>query len=200
MKIIGIAGGIASGKSVVSARLESLGAFVLDADQIGHRVLARSEVIAAARQRWGNQVVDSQGQLVRSEIAARVFGGNAETQGELAFWESCTHPRITTELRATIERIRDSGEYKAVVLDAPVMFKAGWHAMCDVIVFVDTPRELRLARAVRRGWSTDQFEDREASQTSLEEKRNLSSFVIDNSGYLEQTYEQVLSFWNSLSL
>jgi dephospho-CoA kinase len=200
MKIIGIAGGVASGKSVVSKKLESLGAFLIDADRIGHETLEKPLVIAAAKARWGDQVVGEDGRLVRATIAERVFGDSENQKSELAFWESCTHPHITRELSATLKRLNDSGKYPAVVLDAPVMFKAGWHKMCDVILFVDANREVRLSRAIERGWSPEQFEDRELSQLPLDEKRKHCQFVIDNSGQLDKTYDQVLTFWNSLSL
>ncbi|MEM7311803.1 MAG: dephospho-CoA kinase [Planctomycetota bacterium] len=200
MKIIGIAGGVASGKSVVSAKLQELGAFVIDADRIGHDVLKQPEVIAAATSRWGDSVTDDSGQLNRSAIGARVFGDTERHTADLRYWESETHPKITHELQRTLTSLRNSKEYPAAVLDAPVMFKAGWHKECDVIVFVDATREVRLQRAQKRGWTEEQFEDREACQTPLDEKRQYCEFVIDNSGDLEQTYEQVLTFWNSLSL
>ena len=85
------------------------------------------------------------------------------------------------------------------MLDAAVMMKAGWEKECDFLVFVDAPASLRLSRALQRGWKAEQFAARESSQISLAEKRAVSDFVIDNSGDLEQTYDQVVKVWHNLS-
>jgi dephospho-CoA kinase len=85
-------------------------------------------------------------------------------------------------------------------LDAAVMFKAGWHRDCDHILFVDAPRETRLARARQRGWTEEQFAAREAAQLSLEAKKAFADTIIDNSGALSHTIQQVDGFWRSLGL
>ncbi len=204
MITIGIAGGVASGKSVVSARLAELGGCVLDADRLGHEVLEQAEVIAAAEERWGASVISDSGAIDRSAIAKRVFAKGDKGAKELAWWESCTHPRITqllkNRLTELLEQERTSGDEIVFVLDAPVMFKAGWDKLCDHLVFVDTPEDVRMERALKRNdWDEQQFRDREASQLSVEEKMKLASFVVDNSGSLIKTYEQVQRFWDSLS-
>ena len=84
------------------------------------------------------------------------------------------------------------------VLDAPVMFKAGWEKLCDKILFVDAPRELRLARALRRGWSEADFDARESAQESLDVKRSHADVILDNSSSPEHAYAQVQRFWHSL--
>ena len=203
MITIGIAGGVASGKSVVSARLAELGADLIDGDRLGHAVLEQPEVIAAARERWGQEVVAADGKIVRAAVADRVFAKGQDAAKELRFWEQCTHPRITQLLKNRLAELTEkgnaSGEEIVVVLDAPVMFKAGWDKLCDHFVFIDTPREMRLERALtRKDWDEQQFQDREASQLKIEEKMKRSSVVIDNSGSLTKTYEQVQRFWESL--
>ena len=137
-------------------------------------------------------------------VAKRVFAKGEEAAEELAWWESCTHPRITQLLKNRLaelaEQERTSGEEIVVVLDAPVMFKAGWDKLCDHLVFIDTPEDMRMDRALKRkDWDEQQFRDREASQLKIEEKMKLASYVVDNSGSLIKTYEQVQSFWDSLS-
>ena len=214
--VVGIAGGIASGKSVVAKMLTKLGARLIDGDQFGHQVLGQAEVIQAARDRWGDSVIDRDGNINRMAVAQHVFGGGPDAKTELAYWESCTHPRITELLRQKlkdwtqadwmIEQSRQNGtpdnscQKRVVALDAPVMFKAGWDKLCDHLIFVDTPRDKRLQWALQRdGWTEKHFEDREASQLNIDEKIRRASFVIDNAGTLDQTYEQVLRFWQGLS-
>lgn len=201
MITVGIVGGVASGKSTVAKYLAKLGAVVFDVDGIAHEVLNEPEVIAAARKRWGESVVDDQGALVRRAIAQRVFGDEPQHDAELVFWESQTHPRITDRIRRELKQLADSetGSEKVIVLDAAVLLKAGWEDFCDHLLFIDAPQADRLKRALERGWTAEHFADREASQISLEEKRKKSTLVIDNRVPLERTYEQVLNFWKSLS-
>ena len=200
MVILGLVGGIASGKSEVARQFAQLGAAVLDADVWGHEILELPEVIQAAAERWGREIVGAQGQLRRDAVAQRVFAPGGQGAADLEFWENQTHPRIAQRLAARLRELRVAGGVPLAVLDAAVMCKAGWDQHCDSIVFVDTPRAERLRRARLRGWSPVQFDARERAQLSVAEKRRRADFVIDNSGTLDQTYEQVLALWNAFSV
>lgn len=198
MKIIGILGGIASGKSLVAEQLRRLGAPRLDADLAGHEALREPAVEAACRQRWGESVFNAEGRVDRQALARIVFAPAPDGPRELAELERLTHPRIAERLTAEIDRQRQAGA-KAVVLDAAVMHKAGWDRFCDVIVFVDSPRELRMQRARKRGWSDEDFAAREAAQESLNVKRERADVSIDNSGSTEDTQAQVERLWHALT-
>ena len=197
MKIIGVTGGVASGKSLVACQLESLGALRLDADRAGHEVLREDPVRRALQQRWGPAVVGEDGQIDRGAVARIVFESSPRGARELEFLEQLTHPRIAARLQQQLEQAARDGQ-TAVVLDAAVMFKAGWHKLCDAIVFVDAERKLRWQRAARRGWSRSQFAARERAQHSLDVKRQQADFRIDNSGTPESTLAQVKQLWNTL--
>lgn len=198
MKIIGILGGVASGKSFVAEQFRRLGAMVLDADQVGHEVLREPEVIQAVRERWGDEVIAENGQINRSAVAKIVFAPPPKGPEELEFLEQLTHPRIGRRLQQEFARARQSRDIEVVILDAPVMLKSGWDRYCDHILFIEAPRNLRLQRARDRGWSDASFTAREAAQESLETKRAAASHILDNSGSLEATRLQVESFWQSL--
>lgn len=198
MIVIGVAGGVASGKSLVSEHLQRLGAAVLDADRAGHEVLREPEVMAAARQRWGDRIFGPDGQIDRRQLAQIVFAPAPQGPDELACLEGLTHPRITARLRGRIEELQRQGDCPAVVLDAALLFQAGWDALCDTVVFVDAPRELRLARARQRGWSETEFAAREAAQGGLEEKRRRAHVIVDNSLSPEHTCQQLRQIWRSL--
>lgn len=198
MILIGILGGVASGKSAVSNRLKTLGAVVLDADQMGHEVLREPEVKEELRRHWGETVFDAAGEVDRRKVAGIVFAATPQGEDELTFLERLTHPRIGERLREQLEELRFRG-VRAAVLDAPVMLKAGWDRMCDCIVFVDTPRHVRLARARQRGWTEVDFAAREEAQEPLETKRRRAGTILDNSSSWDQLYEQVDRFWHSLS-
>jgi len=200
MKTIGLIGGIASGKSAVSAALARRGAKVFDADKIGHQLLDEPEVRNELVERWGPDLLDESSRVDRKKIAARVFQNTDESADELKWLEELLHPLI----RQRIEReIADIGRHwhlasapSAIVIDAPLLLESGWNEACDVIALVDCPREERLRRALDRGWTPEEFTRRELSQMPIEQKRRWATHVIDNSGTLADLQTQVDQFWN----
>jgi dephospho-CoA kinase len=198
MLTIGVVGGVASGKSQVAKRFEELGCLRLDGDVIGHEVLRDNEVKAILRDRWGAKVITAEGEVDRRAVAGVVFSGDSQhSAAQLEFLESVTHPRIAERLSARLSDARQQG--LSAVLDAAVMMKAGWDKMCDHIVFVDVPRPIRLQRALQRGWTEEQFLAREHSQLTLTAKRERADTTIDNSGSLEETFQQVQILWDAWS-
>jgi dephospho-CoA kinase len=198
MVVIGVTGGIASGKSRVSYQLGVLGAEVVSADEIGHAVLHDPEVRAALAQRWGSGILDGSGAVRRSVVAERVFAPPPDGPHELAFLEQWTHPRIAARLDERLRAAAQEGGERTVVLDAAVLYKAGWDVFCDIIIFVDADAGIRAVRARQRGWTDEQWRAREAAQTPLAEQRARADVVLDNSGTLEQLTAQVERFWQSL--
>lgn len=193
MRLVGIVGGVASGKSTVANCLKEQGAVVLDADAAGHETLRLPNVIAALRQRWGDGILDAAGQINRSAVAKIVFAASGIE--EKRFLESVTHPHIHDLLKRRLTELKHVGGAHAAILDAALLFEAGWDNLCDFVLFVETPRAQRLERARTRGWSEADFVAREAAQMSLDEKRRRCGFVIDNSGHPDQTRQQVREFW-----
>lgn len=191
MILIGILGGIGSGKSLVSGELARLGAVILDGDRMGHLVLEEKEVRDVLRERWGEAIFREDGSVNRREIAKRVFGDAPNAKEELKSLEAVTHPRIGKRLFAELERLRSEGKVKIVVLDAPVMTKTGWHKKCDRLWFVECPKVERVKRVAARGWTAEQLEAYEAAQDSLEWRKSLCDTVIDNSGDQDATRVQV---------
>jgi dephospho-CoA kinase len=199
MVIIGICGGVASGKSSVSQQFQQLGAAVLDADRLGHEVLRQEKIKQAIHDRWADAVFDSRGEVDRRALAQRVFAPTDQGARDLEYLESLTHPEIGRMIRRRITELEIQQKVPAAVLDAPVMFKAGWDRYCHWLIYVDAPKKLRLERALRRGWTVSQFTQREALQEPPEWKRRRAHFIIDNSGSLQQTFSQVRDVWRALS-
>ena len=197
MRVIGVFGGIASGKSFVTRELARLGASVLDADQIGHEVLCQPQVEAAARVRWGNAIFDDQGRIDRRRLARIVFAPPPEGPVERTYLERLTHPEIALAMEQALGRLACEG-VRVAVLDAPLLFEAGWDRFCNGFLLVDAPQEQRLARAKSRGWSEEEFAARQRAQAPLDSKRNRAEVVIDNSGSPEQTRNEVELFWRSI--
>lgn len=200
MLVIGIAGGIASGKTLVAECLQNLGVVLINADRIGHEVLQQADVVNAIRMRWGETIIHSDGQIRRAEIAKRVFAPPPAGTVELAFLEKLTHSRIGEHLQQELRALQNTCDTSAVALDAAVMFKAGWSQWCTHILFVDTPRTLRIERAHQRGWTEADLIARESSQAPLTTKRKAADYVIDNSGTSKETQTQVEQLWDKLKL
>ena len=195
MLVIGLTGGIASGKSFVAECFQELGCEIVDADLIGHHVLTLPKTIERIQEAFGDQVIVD-GKVDRRGLAAIVFPRNADDPSkELKLLESITHPEIGKWMKIRLLEIEEAASTQAVILDAPVMFKAQWDRFCDRIVFVHTDLKIRKQRAASRGWLEGELERRERHQLALPEKRVRASDVIDNSGSVDQTREQVQSLW-----
>jgi dephospho-CoA kinase len=195
--VIGVLGGVASGKSLVAAEFAALGAGILDGDRAGHEVLRMPEVEQAARRRWGEAILAADGRIDRSRLARIVFAGTPQAAEDLAYLESVTHPRIGRRLLDEARALVGGGA-AALVLDAAVMLKAGWDRLCDTIVYVDAPPQVRLARALARGWTAEALAAREASQGPEAAKRRRADWVIDNGGAVDQTRAQVAAVWQAV--
>lgn len=191
--MVGIIGGIASGKSHVAAQLARRGANqlskncageVISADAIAHEVLETPEVRAALRQKWGDSVVVKDRPIDRAQLAARVLQRDEKSEkftgmGDLCFLESLIHPRVARRIVALRDKISASAAPpRFIVLDAPLLLEAGLATLVQGLIFVETPDEIRMARARARGWSEENFLVRESRQWSLEKKRLAADAVI----------------------
>jgi dephospho-CoA kinase len=186
--VIGLIGGIGSGKSQVSAALARRGGRVVAGDPLGHEALRQPEVVAEIVRRWGPGVLDAAGQVDRRTLGARVFADPAERR-EL---EAIVHPWIARRLREQIAQAQADPAVAFVVLDAAVMLEAGWESACEVLVYVHAPRATRLRRvAGQRGWSAAEAAARERAQLPLTEKAARADVALDNSGPLEQLGPQL---------
>ena len=182
--VIGLIGGVASGKSFVGQLFEAEGAIRIDADRIGHEVLNEDSVRAQLVQLWGSGLLkDSvdQKEIDRAKLAKLVFGDSEDAVSRRRELEAIVHPRIRANAQSRIAAARRMQPPPvAVIVDAPLLLEADWGPLCDLILFIETPREERLARAMKRGWTPEQFAAREASQMSLDAKRRHATHIIDN--------------------
>lgn len=175
--VIGLTGGIGSGKSTVARILESLGAAVIDADQLIHDELAQPDVAATVRSWWGEDVCTPDGRVDRQAVAAIVF----ERPEELKRLETLLYPRVERKRESLCAAFEADASVGAIVLDAPKLFEAGWDRACDSVIFVDAPRDERLRRvAARRGWNGDELDRREKWLMPLDKKRARADDIVVN--------------------
>lgn len=195
MYLIGLTGGIASGKSTVSSMLSQLGACIVDADKLSHEIIrpqkpAWQEIV----NRFGQDILGADGQIDRKRLGKLVFA-DSHARSEL---EKITHPRIQEEAEEAIKTAAARG-YDIVVLDAPLLIEAGWHTAVDAVWVVFVDEQTQLSRLMARDES-----DRAAAlarihaQLVLREKLKFADVVIDNSTSIENTQAQVIQAWQAI--
>ncbi|MCC6428502.1 MAG: dephospho-CoA kinase [Phycisphaerales bacterium] len=184
--VIGLVGGIGSGKSTVAAELASLGCTVVDSDLAAREILLRPAVRDELVRWWGAGILSDIGQVDRKKVAGIVFADSTQR----ARLEALVHPLIRDERSRVVERIGRAGG-GIVVIDAPLLFEAGVDRECDAVVFVDVSRQIRADRVRARGWDDGELDRREAAQMPLDEKRRRSQFIIINDGDRTALHAQV---------
>lgn len=190
---VGLTGGIASGKSTVSAQLRELGAVVIDADQIAREVVARGTPgLAAVVEAFGADVLTPEGDLDRPKVGAIVFA-DADQRRRL---EAIVHP-LVFERYAELEA---SAPADAVVVhDIPLLVESGRAEEFDAVIVVDAPEELQVERMVRdRGMSEDDARARIGAQATREHRRAVATHLIDNAGTREDLRRQVAEVFAAL--
>ncbi len=192
--IIGMLGGIGSGKSAVAAMFEKLGAFLIDADLLAHAALLEPEIMGKVRETWGDEVM-TENAVDRRKLASRAFS----SREEIDRLNAIIHPRVIERIRQSVEATQKAGRSKAVVLDAALLLEAGLGDMCDVLVYVDAETDARVERALAgRGLSGDDVRQREKFQIPLDRKREKADHVVDNNKSETLTFQQVSTIWDNL--
>lgn len=193
--VIGLAGGIASGKSLVANILAELGAGVIDADELNHKVLHRDDVRSTVQQWWGEDIYDNGGRLQRSRLAEIVFSDEAKRRK----LEGLTHPLVNELRQAEMERFQSDASIQAIVLDIPLLFEVGQDRLCDHLIFVETDESVRVRRACeQRGWDAVELRRREKMQEPLDSKRDRSDHVVENSSDLSTLRQRVADVYHQL--
>ena len=191
-KIIGITGGISSGKSTVTRMLASLGAEIIDADEICHRLIQAKEVKEKIIKRFGITIQDNYGKIDRSRLSEIVF------QDKTCLDDLCNilHPIVIEQIRSRITEIEKRGRRKAMVIDAALLEESDLSLICDFIVFVNTGKDHRVSRSkICRHWQDNELERRERFQMTLEDKRKKADYVVDNNFTEDNTFRQIREFW-----
>ena len=189
MKIIGLTGGIACGKSTVSTILKSLGAKILDADAMAHELMQPKQPLWNLYvSHWGDRILKQPGgTLDRRAIGAIVFGNPAERQ----WLDSAAHPILLKEAQRRLEVFKKQ-HAKVAVRDVPLLLESGWDCLADEIWVTSVSEDVQLQRLMaRNGWTEDEARARIAAQMPLAEKRARADVVLDNSGMLDELRQQV---------
>ena len=193
--IIGILGGVGSGKSTVAAEFAKLGCVVIDADKIAHELLDKKNVQDKIVDLFGKNILDSGGKIDRKKLADIVFAD----ADKLLSLNSIVHPLVLSRAEQLIKRYNQQNQVKAIVLDMPLLVEAGWAERCDKLIFVDCGRQLRVNRARKLGiLGENKLKIRENFQISLDKKIDIADNMIDNNSDFSGLAKQVADIFSNI--
>lgn len=183
---VGLTGGVASGKSSVSAILRELGAVVIDADQLAREVVEKGTPgLERVVQAFGPEVLTGDGDLDRAKVGSIVFSDEDQRR----VLESIVHPLVFERIVALEEA---ASEADLVVHDIPLLAESGRADTFDAVIVVDAPAEVQVERMVRdRGWTREEAEARIAAQASRDDRLAIATYVVDNTGTLDDLRQRV---------
>jgi dephospho-CoA kinase len=199
--VVGLIGGIGAGKSLAASSLAHLGLLVLDADAIGHALLAQRPARDRVVERFGSGVLmapvagaEGSDPEVDRKALGRIVFADPSARRDL---EAILHPAMRKTFERAIARAGRNGQ-AGVVLDAAILYEAGWNTLCDTVIFIEVPRDQRLARlASERGWSAEDLDVRERAQAPLAEKRERADHVLENAADPADFRATVAAWWSS---
>ena len=194
MLVIGLTGSIGTGKSAVTGRLEQLGAKIINADHVGHDAYTpNSEIWNEVVRAFGEEILEAGGAIDRKKLGALVFADSEQ----LAKLNAIMHPRMAGMVSDRIEQFRSAGA-RVVVVEAALMFEAGWETLVDEVWVVDSPLDLVMKRLyARNGMDQAEVNRRINSQMDIGERLERADEVVDNSGDLSALEQVVDSLWES---
>lgn len=198
MKIIVVIGGIGSGKSTVSKEFVSHGAAFIDLDEVGHDVLLRADVIHDMVAAFGSDILTEDGSVDRKALAAKAFASPEAT----ATLNGISHPRLIAEAKDRLKAFENGGRAACVIEISPYDGPQGTFGvftdMADATVAVVAPLELRVERAVARGFSEADVRNRIARQVSDDQRRLWADFVIENDSDLHTLQQRIDTVWDQI--
>lgn len=194
MLTVGLTGGVATGKSTVARRLRELGAEIVDADLLARDVVAPGEPgLREVQREFGDDVIAADGTLDRGKLGAIIFASPDRRKA----LEAIIHPKVRARMRDAVLRVREHGTASVVVCDIPLLYESGVNLeLVDRVLVVYARPEVQKERLMKRNQlSAEEADARIAAQLPTRAKAERADDVIDNSGALEETLQQVDRIW-----
>jgi dephospho-CoA kinase len=186
-KVIGLTGGIASGKSTVANMIRNLKLPLIDSDQIAKTVLLKEEVKSELRNTFGDAIFDEQGVLSRKTLAHIIFS-NETKRKEL---NHIVHPLVREEILHQLKHVYQ--DKKVVFVDVPLLYESGFDQLTDQVIVVYVPKDIQLQRLINRNHIEESYAKQQIqAQDDLEEKAKKADYVIDNQRSIDYTNKQLL--------
>lgn len=194
--VIGLVGGIASGKSTVARLFESFGAYLIDADHIGHEILQRPSIQSKLVERFGAGVLGPDGLIDRGALGREVFGDESARQAV----NRLVRPTIRAEIRERIRAVSNAEPGRVIVVDAALLVETGPTDLADIVVLVNAPAPIRIARVIQRNNLSDvEAGQRVAAQVPEEKQLRWVDHVLENTRSREDLERQATHLWSQLT-
>lgn len=197
MKVIAVTGEIGAGKSAVSRIIENLGGVRLDADAAALKLWKDENIKNAAVSRWGDIILDGNGEIIYSQIARLIFSPDLpDAKADYKWCCSLIHPLVMRELEAQVINLKNNNNFELAVVEIPLLFEVGrenWDKWVDDVIFVTAPRETRIKRCAERGWDEKELVRRENYYLPAAERMKQSDFIINNDGDLESLVIKIIN-------
>jgi dephospho-CoA kinase len=194
-KIIGILGGIGCGKSMVAAGFGKLGCGVIDADKIAHEIVEKPKIKKELLKLFGNDIINANGKIDRRKVAEIAF----KSPAKVAQLNRITHPPVLVQIEQLIEEYNRQFCIKAIVLDVPLLAEIDWTKRCDKLIFVECGREKRFGRSQKNGLlDEDKIKIREKFQISLDRKKKIADYIVDNNVNLTDVERQIAEIFTNI--
>lgn len=195
-RVIGLLGGIGSGKSLVARILRDLGAAVIDADAVAGDCLADPVIRGSLEKEIGSRITGRDGKVDRKALADLVFADESQRRK----LHRIVHPEILRRMRADLDRMLADPAPGLVVIDAPLLLESSLREDCELLIMVKAPLEDRIARVAKdRSWPPGELERREKTQTDVAAKEAAADIVIDNAGGMDDLQRRVEMIYDDLT-
>ncbi len=193
--IIGILGGVCSGKSTVAAQLVRLGCGLIDADEIAHEVIEQEHIADEIVKAFGPGVCDSNGRIDRTRLGERVF----ESKTTVEMLNSIIHPPVLARCEELLSALNEHRQIKAIALDMPLLVEVGWKKRCDKLIFVACREDIKAQRTAKKGVSWKNLQKkRENFQISLDMKNKIADYIVENNSDLSTMSNQVIKIFTTI--
>ena len=190
---VGLTGSIGTGKSTVASIFKELGAYVIDADEVVHKLLKRKDIKEKIRKEFGD-VFTPEGEIDRKKLASIVFN-NPEKKKKL---EQILHPEVFKEIEKFFKQVEEKDPNAVAIADVPLMIETGSYKNYYPVIVVYAPPEVQLERLIKRGMDKEDALKRIKSQMPIEEKIKYADIVIDNTGSLQDLRKKVEEVYEKL--
>lgn len=191
---VGLTGSIGTGKSTVSQIFKKLGAYVIDADKVVHKLLENEKVKREIAEVFGKEVFDTSGKIDKKKLAKIVFNA-PEMKKKL---EKILHPKVRQEIENFIKEVYKRDKNAVIIAEIPLLIETGLYKNYDKIIVVYAPKDLQIKRLLSKGFSKEEALSRINSQIDIEEKLKYADIVIENTGSLEELEEKVKKVYEQL--